>query len=101
MSNTVTMKQGDSFAVNWVWNPGDAGPVNLLGTTVTCAIKICRDTIEVPVVLAGNGLSFTTIVTDSTRDWKAGTWPFDLYFVFPSGKSHSETFRLVVLESIS
>ena len=95
------MKQGDSFAIYWVWNPGETGQANLIGTTVTCAIKVCRDVIEVPVVVAQNGLSFTTIFPGSTRDWKAGTWPFDIYFVFPSGKTHSITFRAEVSESIS
>lgn len=101
MSNTVMMKQGDSFAIKWTWAPGDTGQANLIGATITCAIKVCRETIPVPVVIAPDGLSFTSIYAGSTREWGVGTWPFDFYFTFPSGKTHSETFRAQVEESIS
>ena len=101
MSNTVSMKQGDSFAINWTWAPGDTGTTNLIGATVTCAIKVCRDVIPVPVVIAPDGLTFTSIYAGSTRDWPVGTWPFDFYFVFPGGGTHSETFRAQVRESIA
>ena len=101
MSNTVSLKQGDDFAINWTWTPGDTGQTNLIGTTVTCAIRVCGNTLAVPVVIAEDGLSFTSIYAGSTLDWPVGVWPFDFYFTFPSGKTHSETFRAQVSESIA
>ena len=101
MSNTVSIKQGSTFAINWTWTPGTTGQANLIGATITCAIRVCRETIPVPVVIAPDGLTFTSAYAGSTRAWPVGTWPFDFYFVFPSGSTHSETFRAQVVESIA
>ena len=101
MSNTASMKQGDCFAINWEWTPGDSGPANLLGVTIASSIRVCGNVLPLDVTIAEDGLSFSTVYPDSTADWAVGTWPFDIRFEFEEGKSHSITFRLIVSESIA
>lgn len=101
MSNTATMKQGDSFAFKWVWTPGDTGPADLLGVTASSAIRICGNTLPLDVTIAEDGLSFTTVYDGDTSTWEVGTWPFDIKFGFSQGNSHSITFRLIVNESVT
>lgn len=101
MGNTAEMKQGDSFAFNWVWTPAETGPANLLGTDISASIRIKWDTLPLAVTVAEDGLSFSTVYEGDSSTWAPGTWPFDIKFVFPSGTSHSVTFRLIVAESIT
>lgn len=97
----MEIKQGDTFACNWVWTPGDTGPANLLTTTISSSVKVCRETYDLDVEIANDGLSFTTTYAGSTASWPVGIWNWDIKFVFTTGTTRSETFRVKVAEAIT
>jgi hypothetical protein len=102
-SNSVTISQGNSFACTFVWNPGAAGPANLLATTLTSTLEDrCGNSYALTVVTAGDGLSFTVSYPGTTADWSLGLGRWDIKFVFPgSTVSRTEVFRVTVIDSVT
>jgi hypothetical protein len=101
-SNTVTVSQGNSFACTFVWTPGATGPANLLSTALTSTVEDrCGNQYPLTVTKALDGLSFTVAYPGSTADWALGLGRWDIKFVFPSGVSHSDVFRVNVVESVT
>lgn len=102
MSNTAYFQQGNTFACTFAWTPGDSGPANLLGTTLTSTIKDkCCNEYALDVAKAVDGLSFVVSYAGSTAAWELGPYRWDIKFVFPSGTSHSELFRVIVEETVT
>lgn len=103
MSNTAYFQRGNSFACTFAWTPGATGPANLLATTLNSTIKSrCgQDEYELTVTKAGDGLSFTCSYPGNTAEWAVGQYNWDIKFVFPSGTSHSEMFRVIVEETVT
>jgi hypothetical protein len=102
-SNTVTISQGNSFACTFAWTPGEAGPANLLSTTLTSdVIDRAGKTYPLTVTKANDGLSFTTVYPESTSDWSIGLARWDIKFVFPGDTiSRTEVFRVNVIDSVT
>ena len=102
MSNTAYFQQGNTFAVTFAWTPGAAGPANLLATTLSSTLRDrCGTEYELTVTKALDGLSFVCTYPGSTADWEIGQYSWDIKFVFPSGTSHSELFRVIVEQTIT
>ena len=103
MADTVTFTRGNSFAATFSWTPGATGPANLLTTTLTSTLRDkCGNEYAMTVTKAGDGLSFTVAYPGSTADWHLGLGSWDINFVFPgSSVTHSEVFRVHVVESIT
>jgi hypothetical protein len=102
MSNTAYFQRGNTFACNFAWTPGTTGPANLLTTTLSSVIQDrCGNEYALTIVKAGDGLSFTVSFAGSTADWELGQYSWDIKFVFPSGTSHSELFRVVVEDTVT
>jgi hypothetical protein len=102
MSNTAYFQQGNTFACTFAWTPGATGPANLLATTLSSTLRDrCGTEYELTVTKAGDGLSFTCTYPGSTSDWEIGQYAWDIKFVFPSGTSHSELFRVIVEQTIT
>lgn len=103
-SSTVTISQGNSFAVTFNWTPGDTGPANLLATTITSTVEDkCGNAYVLTVAVAGDGLSFSLTYPAGTADWALGLGRWDIKFVFPGADSISRTevFRVVVIDSVT
>lgn len=102
MSNTAYFQQGNTFACTFAWTPGETGPANLLSTTLSSTIKDkCGTEYPLTIVKAGDGLSFVVSYAGSTAAWELGPYRWDIKFVFPSGTSHSELFRVIVEETVT
>lgn len=102
MSNTAYFQQGNTFACTFAWTPGETGPANLLATTLSSVIKDkCGTEYPLTIVKAVDGLSFVVSYAGSTADWELGPYRWDIKFVFPSGTSHSELFRVIVEETVT
>jgi hypothetical protein len=103
MSNTATIGQGDTFACTFSWTPGETGPANLLATTLTSSIENrCGTTkYDLTVTKALDGLSFTVTYPPGTSDWEVGPYNWDIKFVFPTGTSHCQTFRINVIDTVT
>jgi hypothetical protein len=102
-SNTVTVSQGNSFACTFTWTPGDAGPADLLTTTLSSTF-IDRDGASYPltVTTANDGLSFTVVYSGDTANWALGTGRWDIKFFFSSTSiTRSEIFRVHVIDSVT
>jgi hypothetical protein len=103
MSNTAYFSRGSSFGCTWVWNPGEDEPANLLGTAITSTLRDrCDNEYEMAVVMAENGLSFTTNYIGSTSDWALGQSNWDIRFVFPGNPiTSSRIFRVIVEDTVT
>ena len=102
MSNTAYFQQGNTFAVTFSWTPGETGPANLLATTLSSTLRDrCGTEYALTVTKALDGLSFVCTYPGSTADWEIGQYSWDIKFVFPSGTSHSELFRVIVEQTIT
>lgn len=102
MSNTAYFQQGNTFACTFAWTPGATGPADLLTTTLSSTIKDkCGTEYALTITKAVDGLSFTCTYDGSTADWELGQYAWDIKFVFPSGTSHSELFRVIVSETVT
>ena len=102
MSNTAYFQQGNTFAVTFSWTAGETGPANLLATTLSSTLRDrCGTEYALTVTKAGDGLSFVCTYPGSTADWEIGQYSWDIKFVFPSGTSHSELFRVIVEQTIT
>jgi hypothetical protein len=102
MADTVTFTRGNTFACTFSWTPGATGPANLLTTTLSSTLQDkCGSEYAMTITKAGDGLSFTVTYVGSTADWHLGLGRWDIKFVFPSGTSHSDVFRVNVIESIT
>lgn len=101
--NTVTISRGNTFACTFSWTPGATGPANLLTTTLSSTFEDkSANQYAMTVTKAGDGLSFTVAYAGSTADWHLGLGSWDIKFVFPgSSVTHSEVFRVHVVESIT
>lgn len=102
MADTVQFTRGNTFACTFVWTPGATGPANLLTTTLSSTLQDkCGNEYAMTVTKAGDGLSFTVQFAGDTSDWHLGLGRWDIRFAFPSGVSHSDVFRVNVVESIT
>lgn len=102
MSNTAYFQQGNTFACTFAWTPGATGPADLLTTTLSSTIRDkCGTEYALTITKAVDGLSFTCTYDGSTAEWELGQYAWDIKFVFPSGTSHSELFRVIVPETIT
>lgn len=102
MADTVTFTRGNTFACTFSWTPGATGPANLLTTTLSSTLQDkCGAEYAMTITKAGDGLSFTVTYVGPTADWNLGLGRWDIKFVFPSGTSHSDVFRVNVIESIT
>lgn len=102
MADTVQFTRGNTFACSFSWTPGPTGPANLLATTITSTLEDkCGGSYAMTVTKALDGLSFTVQFAGDTSDWHLGLGRWDIRFAFPSGVSHSDVFRVNVVESIT
>ena len=102
MADTVQFTRGNTFACTFSWTPGATGPANLLTTTLSSTLQDkCGGEYAMTVTKALDGLSFTCSYPGSTADWALGLGRWDIKFVFPSGVSHSDVFRVNVVESVT
>ena len=103
-SNTVTVSRGNTFACTFTWTPGATGPANLLATTLSSTFEDKQfNQYDMTITKAGDGLSFTVQYPGDTSSWAIGLGRWDIKFVFPSGStvSHSELFRVNVIDSVT
>ena len=102
MADTVQFTRGNTFAATFSWTPGETGPANLLTTTLSSTLQDkCGGEYAMTVTKAGDGLSFTVAYAGDTSDWHLGLGRWDIRFAFPSGVSHSDVFRVNVVESVT
>lgn len=102
MSNTAYFQRGNDFACTFSWTQGTTGPANLLGTTLTSTLKDkCGTEYTIDIETAIDGLSFRCSYAGDTKLWELGQANWDIKFVFPSGTSHSEMFRIFVVDTIT
>lgn len=102
-SNTAFFSRGDSFASVWTWVPGAGEPANLLGTSIQSTLldKAGKEH-DMAIMIAVDGLSFTTTYLGDTSDWALGLASWDIRFTFPGGPvTHSTIFRVQVQETIT
>jgi len=99
----VSFKRGNTFACDFTWTPGAAGPANLSSTTIASSVKdTCGNEYDLTVAIAGDGLSFTTNYVGDTSSWALGNAKWDVKFTFPGSViSRTETFRINVVEQIT
>ena len=102
-SNQVTVSQGNSFACTFSWTPGDAGPANLLTTTITSTFEDNeRSSYPLTVTKANDGLSFTVVYSGDTSSWAIGLGRWDIKFTFSANSiSRTEIFRVNVIDSVT
>jgi hypothetical protein len=102
MADTVTFTRGNTFACTFSWTPGATGPANLLTTTLSSTLQDkCGAEYPMTITKAGDGLSFTVTYVGDTSNWSTGLGRWDIKFAFTSGTSHSDVFRVNVIESVT
>lgn len=98
----LSFKRESTWQATVNYTPDAGGPANLIGYTVTSAIRTSdRKTHDFSVELALDGLSFTvTATSDDTSEYSIGQADWDIRFLKDS-VSYTETLPILIVQQIT
>lgn len=92
MSDFTTFKRGKTWTGTLVWTPGPSEPANLVGWTVTSAVRdYARNVHTITVTNPSNdGINYVTSIPDTTS-FAVGGAAWDVRYSHSSGADYTET----------
>ena len=98
----LSFKRESTWLSTVTYTPDVGGPANLIGYTITSAIRTSdRKSYDFTVVLAPDGLSFTVSATSAdTAKYSIGQADWDIRFLKDS-VSYTETLSILIVQQIT